>query len=263
MRSTRMLAVALAATTGLAACSDDAAPGDGKTYVLVAGAWMGASGWDDVATALRADGATVIVPELPAHGADPAPASSATLAGYVDRVSAAIDGAGGPVILAGHSMAGVVISQVAERRPADIARLVYVAAYLPTDGQGLFDLAMADPDSEIGPHLIFNPDGTAGVDPAAFPDLFCADCDADARAALVAGYRDEPGGPLAEKVALTAAFAGVAKTYVRTANDRVVSPALQAQMLAATPVGDVEELSTSHVPMLAAPAELEALLLLP
>src|SRR6185503_15163569 len=145
----------------------DAPPGAGKTYVLVAGAWMGASGWNDVATALRADGATVIVPELPAHGADPAPAGTATLTGYVDRVSAAIDGADGPVILAGHSMAGVVISEVAERHPADIARLVYVAAFLPANGQSLFDLAMSDPDSEVGAHLIFNEDGTAGVDPAA------------------------------------------------------------------------------------------------
>lgn len=261
MQSTRTIALVLAAAAGVAACSDDAPPGDGKTYVLVAGAWMGASGWDDVAAALRADGATVLAPELPAHGADPAAASTATLTGYVDRVSAAIDGADGPVIVVGHSMAGVVISEIAERRPADIARLIYVAAFLPTDGQSLLDLSMMDPDSEIGPHLVFNADGTAGVDPAAFPDLFCADCAPDARAALIGGYRDEPGAPLGEKAALTTAFAGVAKTYIRTANDRVVSPALQTQMLAATPVADIVELPTSHAAMLSEPAELAAALL--
>src|SRR3954469_1130541 len=109
----RLVTIALA--TALAACSSDPGPGAGKTYVLVHGAWMDSHGWDDVAGQLRDAGAEVRTFDLPAHGADPAAPSSATLAGYVDRVGEELDLAARPVILVGHSMAGIVISQVAEQ----------------------------------------------------------------------------------------------------------------------------------------------------
>lgn len=257
--STRRLAIAITLT--LFACSSEP-PGEGKSYVLVHGAWMGAAGWEPVADRLRAEGAEVIVPELPAHGRDPAPPGDASLAGYVDRVSAAIDGAERPVLLVGHSMGGVVISAAAEARSADIAALIYVAAYVPDDGQSLFDLAMSDEDSQVGASLVDNGDGTVGIRSDAFPDLFCADCDADARAALVAGYRDEPVAPLAMPVALTdGAYGSLPRTYVGTARDRVISPSLQSRMISATPMDREVTLATSHVPMLAAPDALADALL--
>ncbi|HEU5056536.1 MAG TPA: alpha/beta fold hydrolase [Kofleriaceae bacterium] len=252
--------LALTIAAALAACSSSG-DGEGKTYVLVHGAWMGAAGWDPVAERLRAEGAEVLSPELPAHGGDPGAPGDATLAGYADRVASAIATAGRPVILVGHSMGGVVISSAAEARPAGVARLVYVAAYLPRDGESLLDLAMTDGDSEVGDSLVDHGDGTLGIRPDAFADLFCPDCDDRGRAALVAGYRPEPAAPLATPVELTGAFGALPRTYVATALDRVVSPELQARMTAATPVDRELTLETGHVPMLAAPGALAELLL--
>ncbi len=48
--------------------------------------------------------------------------------------------AGPPAVLVGHSMGGMVITQAAARCPERIARLVYVAAFVPSDGQSLIDL---------------------------------------------------------------------------------------------------------------------------
>jgi pimeloyl-ACP methyl ester carboxylesterase len=257
---TRHLLIAITMT--LSACSQSDRRGEGKTFVLVHGAWMGAAGWEPVADRLRAEGAEVIVPELPAHGEDPAPPGDATLAGYVERVTAALDSAGAPIILVGHSMGGMVVSATAEERAPDIARLVYLAAYVPEDGQSLFDLAMSDEDSEVGESLVDNHDGTVGIRPEAFADLFCADCDPFTRDDLIAGYRDEPVAPLATPVSLTdAGFGSVPRTYIGTARDRVISPALQAHMIDATPMDRAVTLDTSHVPMLAAPgAVVDALL---
>jgi hypothetical protein len=52
--------------TALAACGArfEDKPGDGKTFVLVHGAFMNASGWEPVANELRERGATVRVVEL-------------------------------------------------------------------------------------------------------------------------------------------------------------------------------------------------------
>src|SRR5690242_14650481 len=114
-RSRWMFSVlAMATAFGAFACSssDDRAP-----VVLVHGAWMGAWAWDDVAVELRARDEAVSVVELPAHGADQSPVADATLDAYVARVTASVDAAGAPVILVGHSMAGVVITEYAERNP--------------------------------------------------------------------------------------------------------------------------------------------------
>ena len=245
------------AVIGLAACGDD---GNHQTYVLVHGAFMGSSGWDQVADRLRDSGADVHVFDLPAHGADATPIAGATFDAYVARVEAELDAAVKPVTLVGHSMGGMVISQVAEQRPNDLAGLVYIAAFLPQSGQSLLDLAMMDADSELGAALEFH-EQTIGIKQDQFVDLFCADCDAAGKAALAAGYKDEPSAPLMTKAALGAAFAGVHKTYLHTGADRVVSPALQAQMVTATPVDREVTLPTSHVPMLAAPADVAQALL--
>jgi pimeloyl-ACP methyl ester carboxylesterase len=248
------------ALTACGACSDDK-PGEGKTFVLVHGAFMGAAGWGPVAEELRDHGAAVTVVELPAHGQDATPASAASLAAYVARVGQAIDASGKPVILVGHSMGGIVISQVAERRPADIAKLAYVAAYVPANGQSLLDLATTDQASELGKHLLPREDGTLDVATDAFANLFCADCTEAARASLLAGYRAEPGAPLQTKVALGAAFAAVPKIYLRTTRDLVISPALQSQMIATTPMQRTQDLTTSHMPLLSAPTKVAAALL--
>ena len=240
------------------ACTSEPKP----AYVLVHGAWMGEAGWSDVAAELRAADAEVHAIDLPAHGSDPTPPSGASLDAYVASVSAELDAMHRPVVLVGHSMGGVVITQLAEQRPRDIARLVYVAAYVPTNGQSLFDLAMMDTDSQLGPSLEFNSDGTIDVAATAFPGLFCADCSTDASDQLVAGYRTEPSAPLKQPVAITSAGAGsVAKTYVHTSADRVVSPSLQARMVAATPMASEITLATSHAAMLAQPHELAVALL--
>jgi pimeloyl-ACP methyl ester carboxylesterase len=237
-------------------------PGDGKSYVLVHGAWMGAAAWGDVADQLRGEGADVVAIDLPGHGSDTTPIADVTYAGYVASVSSAIDAAPRPVILVGHSAGGAVISSVAEQRPKDLVELVYVAGFVPTNGQTVFGLAMSDTASQLGPNLIQGSDGTLGIQGSAFPDLFCADCSATGLSTLVAGYRPEPAAPFETPATLTAAGEGsVAKTYVHTADDRVISPALQTMMTSATPMKREVTLATSHAAMLAEPTELATALL--
>ena len=262
MRSSTRYLIMTAALTGttVAACTSDSTTA--PHYVLVHGAWSNHNAWDGVAAKLRAAGAEVDALDLPGHGDDTTPVAQLTLSAYVDRVDAAIDAAGGDVILVGHSAGGVVISQAAENRPDAIRSVVFVGAFVPTTGQNLFALSMMDAGSKIGPSLE-NKGATLGIDPTAFPDLFCADCDPDARAALIAGYRDEAAEPFTEAVTLSASFGGLAKTYIHTTNDQVISPAFQLQMTQATPMAHEHDLATSHMAMLADPDDLAALLLAP
>jgi pimeloyl-ACP methyl ester carboxylesterase len=53
------------------------------------------------------------------------------------------------VVLVGHSYAGVVISGVAACTPERLASLIYLDAYLPREGQSLFDVLSAE-EQEAG-----------------------------------------------------------------------------------------------------------------
>ena len=87
------------------------------TYVLVHGAWHGAWCWFKVIPLLEKRGHKVVALDLPSHGRDKTPTSSVTLQSYADRVCQTLDECSEPVVLVGHSMGGVVITQAAEQRP--------------------------------------------------------------------------------------------------------------------------------------------------
>ncbi len=94
--------------------------------VLVPGFWLGAWAWDEVATALRADGHNVTAVTLPGLESADADRSAITFADHVDAICDAVTAAGRPVVLAVHSGAGVSGYAVTDRIPEQIAAMVYV-----------------------------------------------------------------------------------------------------------------------------------------
>lgn len=236
---------------------DAAAP-----VVLVHGSFLGGWCWDEVVPLLTAAGHQVSAPDLPGHGADETPMVEITLRAYVDRVLESVDAAPAPVVLVGHSMAGVVISQVAEERPDKIKALVYLCAYLLHDGASMLDAALSDSDSLLAPK--FQANETAGVGtipPAAFAALFFHDCPAGTAERAMPRVRPEPLAPLATPIAVTEErFGRVPRYYVETLIDRVVSPSLQRRMQTDVPGSIVTAMATGHAPFFARPGELASLL---
>jgi pimeloyl-ACP methyl ester carboxylesterase len=94
--------------------------------VLVPGFWLGAWAWDEVATALRAEGHEVTALTLPGLESVDADRSSISLADHVDAICAAVESAGAPVVLAVHSGAGASGYAASDRVPDRIAAMVYV-----------------------------------------------------------------------------------------------------------------------------------------
>lgn len=235
-----------------------------RPVVLVHGAWMGAAAWDKVVRELASHGVPVTAVELPGHGADATPPAQLTLDRYVAAVGQALP-AGEPVVLVGHSLAGVVVSAVAESVPERIACLVYVSAYLPRDGESLYQLSQTDADSLVPQYwrqenpAAYSP---AWIAPEGIAAVFAADASADDQEWLVRTHRAEALAPMATPVHLSdARFGRVPRIYVHTTQDRTVSFALQQRMVAASgPMARVAQLDTSHVPMLTRPVELAAII---
>lgn len=219
---------------------------------LVHGAFEDSHIWDAVSGKLQADGYRVINVNLPGRPSAPLAPNLVTSELYRDAVLHAIDGEAQPVVLVGHSFGGMAVSAVAEAAPAKVRTAVYVAAYLPQNGESMLSLAKQDRDSKAGPALhIDEAKGLISVDYAARADLFANGAPAGLRKVLPDLIIDEPLAPIVTPLALSAArFGQVDKVYIHTARDQVVSPYLQQKMVAATPVRLNLTLDTGHTPFL-------------
>lgn len=233
------------------------------TFILVHGAFQDASGWAATAARLEEAGHEVVAVNLPGRGATGAAAQAVTLADHVATVRGAVEAADAPVILVGHSFGGMTVAQVADEVPEKVAKAVFVAAYLPVDGESMQAIAMEDRDNGFTAEtFVIAPDYShATILEADQARVFLNDGSADQQAALPAAMIAEPLGPIGTPVALGDGFAGVAKAYVKTARDMTVSPALQDRMVARAGVRAVETLDTGHLPYVTDPGGLAAALL--
>ncbi len=234
-----------------------------KIFVLVHGAFAGQYAWDKVKPLLEAEGNKVVAFDLPAHGDDQTPAKDATFAMYVDKVGQLIEAETNQVILVGHSMGGVVISQVAENFPDNIEKLIYLSAYLPKNGQSLQELAEADGESLIGRNLKFAEDFSGATLPDdVIVEVFAGDCDDDIKQLVVAKSRLEPLAAFQAKVSLTDGhFGKVPKYFIETTADKGVGTSLQEKMIAENgTVKEVFKIASGHSPYFAKPDELAKIL---
>lgn len=128
-----------------------AAQDDPATFVLVHGAFAGAWAWRDVIPVLRAGGHNVYATTATGMGdrvhlADPA----IDLDVYITDVVNVLEYEDlHDVTLVGHSFGGFIIAGVAEQVPERLARLVYLDAIVPEDGQNNYEFWGYD-DEGIG-----------------------------------------------------------------------------------------------------------------
>jgi pimeloyl-ACP methyl ester carboxylesterase len=230
-----------------------------SSYVLIHGSWHGGWCWDKMVSLLKAAGHRVVAPDLPGHGQDKTPISEISLAGFVARVGEVLEATPEPVILVGHSMGGIVITQAAEYWPERIQSLVYLCAFLPRSGESLLQLAQQDRESLILPNLIINEaEGWHAVKEEAQREVFYQDCsdEAVARAKSLLVLH-EALAPVATPLQLSPERYGrVRRVYIEALRDQTLGPALQKQMYTATPCQQIFSLNTGHSPFLSAPEAL-------
>jgi pimeloyl-ACP methyl ester carboxylesterase len=248
--------------TGLYSCSKDDSQlsNSGKTYVIVPGAWQAPYAWVNVKSGLERGGNKVIVVELPAHGTDSTSLQNTSLILYRDKVISAINSVNGKVVLVGHSLGGEVISAVAEAIPGKIDRLIYLAAFLPSTGQSVFDLASTDTTSLLRASL--SQSGYAlDLIQKNITSIFIQDGTPDQKNLVLSHYRVEPGIPFTDKITLTPAnYGSIHKYYIHTVFDQAVTYKLQKRMVAGAGIKQEYNLWTSHSPFLSKPDSVTILL---
>ena len=222
--------------------------------LLVHGSCHGAWCWRDLIPELTALGHDAFAIDLPSHGTDTTPMAEVTLDLYAQAILDALDG---PTIVVGHSMAGYPISRAADLRPANIARLVYLCAYVPWDDHSLVEMRLRAPRQPILKALEKSADGQSfSVIPEHAREVFYHDCPDEAVAFALANLCPQPIRPQATKVTLGANYESVPRSYIRCEADSAIPPEFQATMAADFSPDQVRHMPPSHPPFFAAPAAL-------
>jgi pimeloyl-ACP methyl ester carboxylesterase len=207
---------------------------------------------------LERAGHRVIAHDLPGLGRDITPLDQISLDYWTDYVHQIISVQPEPVILVGHSRAGVILSSVAEKSPNKIIQLVYVTAALVRDGESLRQLVVEDGTSSVLANRIVAADGkSVTVKEDALKDLFYGECSDEDVALARLLLRPEPTAPSDTPVHVTdEKFGTVPRFYIECLRDKAHPQSLQKKMYTALPCHKVMTLDTDHSPFFSAPQQL-------
>jgi pimeloyl-ACP methyl ester carboxylesterase len=136
--------------------------------IMIPGMWLDASSWDAVAPVLEQAGHRPRALTLPGMESKDADRAAITLGDHVGAVVAAIDAAGAPVVLVGHSAGAAIAYAAIDARPDRVARAVYVGGFPVGDGDVLADgFTVAGGEIPLPDWSEFGAEDLGGLDDAA------------------------------------------------------------------------------------------------
>jgi pimeloyl-ACP methyl ester carboxylesterase len=232
-------------------------------FVLVHGAFGGAWVWDGIVGELERAGHSVTALDLPGSGDDPAPVAEATLDNYAKRICDVLAEEPARAILVGHSMGGVAITEAAARCRERVAMLVFVAAFMPRDGQSLLDLTRLPEGAgdQVQANITIEGDPPVATMPAEARAKINFRASEDQIQRAIERHRPQAVAPFGAAVSIPpGTFDDLPRAYVHTTEDPALPPPLQLRMIRENPCVDVVVIETDHTPQLSAPAELVAAL---
>ena len=215
--------------------------------VLIHGAWAEGSCWGGVIERLQADGYHVTAPQFPLTA----------LADDVARLRQVLDLQDGPVIVAGHSYGGQVMTALGPDA-ANVAGLVYIAAFGLDQSESLGALLSQGPVTPALAHLFTDKQGFGWLSEDDFVNHFAADVDpvqakvmyAVQQSLAMSAFGDVMGVP---------AWKTRPSWYLVATDDEALPPDAERQFAARMGATTVE-IPSSHVAMVSHPGEVARLI---
>jgi pimeloyl-ACP methyl ester carboxylesterase len=220
------------------------------TIVLVHGAFTDASEWDGVIKRLQAAGYPVVAPPNPLRDLS---SDTAYLHSFLKSVK-------GPVILVGHSIAGMVTTQAAVGDP-QVKALVYIAALIPDVGETATQLVGKYPGATLGNALMPVP-VPGGMDlyvqPGKFHDVYAADVPTSITDVMAAAQRPVSGAIFGEK-ATEAAWKTIPSWDLITTQDQAATLKVQ-QFMAGRAHAHTMTVNASHAVAISHPDKVASII---
>ncbi|WP_342250485.1 alpha/beta fold hydrolase [Sphingomonas sp. OTU376] len=220
---------------------------DTPTVVLVHGAWADGSSWQRVIPLLQAEGLSVVAVQNPTN----------SLADDVAATRRALDAVAGPVVLAGHSWGGAVITEAGAHDK--VKALVYVAAFAPKAGETLGALVGAYPAPPALGRISDDGNGYLKISEQGWIEDVANDLP-EAEARVLAAVQPPLAASTFGDTATIAAWESLPCWYLVSAEDRVVNVDLERQF-AAQMNARTTELKAGHLSLLSQPEAVAAAIL--
>ena len=229
-----------------------------KTFILIHGSWHSSWNWHKVIPLLEKQGHRAIAIDLPGMGRDKTPIQEVKMKTTVEKICSLIDSIEGKVILVGHSKNGIMISQAAEYRPHKNEKLVYLAAYLITNGKTQREYSLQDTHGVLKPYVTIDEQLNAHtLQPEIYKEGLYADCDDDITQLAKVLLSHEPVESGTTPLQLTEEnYGSIPRVYIECTEDKAVTPFIQRKMYTETPCEKVYSLPTGHSPFFSRPQEL-------
>jgi len=217
------------------------------TVVLVHGAWADGSSWNKVTAELQQKGFPVVAAQIP-------------LTSFRDDVTVlrkVLLRQEGPVVLAGHSYGGAVITAAAAGNPS-VKALVYIAAVVPGDGEAVGDVFHRVAAHPRAPKLEPDADGFLWLRVDAFRNAVAPDASSSETALMAATQKPIALKCLGEPIT-TPAWKEKPTWFLIAENDRMVSPETQ-RFTAERMKSKVVSLPVDHTPLISKPGAVAELI---
>jgi pimeloyl-ACP methyl ester carboxylesterase len=215
--------------------------------VLVHGAWADGSSWRGVIGRLQQAGHSVMAPQLPLT----------SLEDNVARLRQVLALQDGPVVLAGHSYGGQVMTALGTDAP-NVVALVYVAAFGLDEGESIGALLGQGEPTPAVAHIRVDDQRFAWLPHDDFLAHFAPDVD-PAEADIMYAVQQPLTLSAFDDVMGTPAWKNLPSWFAVAQRDEVIPPDAERQF-AARMGATVVELDSSHVVMVSHPAEIADLI---
>jgi pimeloyl-ACP methyl ester carboxylesterase len=218
------------------------------TIVLVHGFWGGAAHWSKVIVRLSTLGyESIRAVENPLT----------SLADDAGRTRQMIAQQKGPVLLAGHSYGGAVITEAGNQ--PHVVGLVYIAAFASEVGESLGAITQAGPMPAGTANVAPDSDGYVWIDPKKFGESFCQDLPPDEQLVMAVTQKAPVGSTFGDEVT-TAAWKTKPSWYQISSEDRMIHPDNQRRMSARLGAKRIVTLATGHASLASKAVEVAALI---
>ena len=227
-------------------------------FLVAHGAWSAGWAWKKMHPLMRSRGHRLVTPTYTglgerAHLAHP----GIDLDAHIDDMVAVLHCEDlTDIVLVGHSYGGMVATGVADRAPAKIAQLVYLDAFVPRNGEALFDLVSAE--ARAGMRKAANEAGDGWRIP---PNPLPPDTDQTDVSWIMPRRVMQPRKTFEQPVRLTGAGERLPRTYIYCTRPSPGDVFRQfAERARSDPRWRSHEIDASHSPHVTAPAVLADLL---
>jgi pimeloyl-ACP methyl ester carboxylesterase len=216
------------------------------TIVLVHGALTDASVWHGVILELHQQGHRVLAPAIPLRGL-------ASDAAYLHSFLTTIDG---PIVVAGHSYGGSIISDPAALTDA-VRALVFVAAFQPDTDETAGELNYRFPGSKLTPDTSIVREYPGGTDlylqPERFAEVYAGDVDPATAAVMASAQHPIDTAALGETLSGSPTWQTLPSWTLIATDDHSI-PAEAQRFMARRANSTTVEIDSAHATPVAHPA---------